>query len=183
MKPAIGSQQLQAIEIIADQLEGRAYFIDTVFDPWQTLQRHLAGAGIEHLMTEAPEALMKALDVITDASSPIAAGLFVSVRPAFSCRFRRPPRSLRMTAFLKFVLPYTRRLFAAISGRGFMNTAHIHGKDLYFGDVLDLPAAIFSWWDRSAQRAVAQIDQGSNPGVVSWAASIRPSSVVPARDF
>jgi uroporphyrinogen decarboxylase len=142
-------EQLRAIEIIADRLDGRAYFIDTVFDPWQTLQRHLAGAAIEHLMAEAPEALMKALDVITDALIAYchsslrsgSAGIFVSVAAASEI--------IPHDRFLKFVLPYTRRLFAAISGRGFMNTAHIHGKDLYFGDVLDLPAAIFSWWDRS----------------------------------
>jgi uroporphyrinogen decarboxylase len=29
-----------------------------------------------------------------------------------------------------------------------MNTAHIHGEDLYFEDVLDFPVDIFNWWDR-----------------------------------
>ncbi len=30
-----------------------------------------------------------------------------------------------------------------------MNTAHIHGDNLFFDDVLDLHAPIFNWWDRS----------------------------------
>jgi uroporphyrinogen decarboxylase len=29
-----------------------------------------------------------------------------------------------------------------------MNTAHIHGEDLFFEDVLDFPVNIFNWWDR-----------------------------------
>jgi uroporphyrinogen-III decarboxylase len=29
-----------------------------------------------------------------------------------------------------------------------MNTAHIHGEDLYFDDFLDYPVDIFNWWDR-----------------------------------
>ena len=29
-----------------------------------------------------------------------------------------------------------------------MNTAHIHGEDLYFDDCFDYPVDIFNWWDR-----------------------------------
>jgi uroporphyrinogen decarboxylase len=39
-------------------------------------------------------------------------------------------------------------VFAAVSGQGRMNTAHIHGEDLYMDDCLDFPVNIFSWWDR-----------------------------------
>ena len=59
--------QFSALEIIASHLKGRAYFIDTVFDPWQTLQRHMAGSDIERLMSSAAGPLKRALDVVTDA--------------------------------------------------------------------------------------------------------------------
>jgi uroporphyrinogen decarboxylase len=39
-------------------------------------------------------------------------------------------------------------VFEAVSGLGKMNTAHIHGNDLYFDDCLDFPVDILSWWDR-----------------------------------
>ena len=144
-------RQFEALEIIAGRLEGKAYFIDTVFDPWQTLQRHMAGARIGQLMAESPEAVTGALNVITDAliayclrSLQIgSAGIFVSVPAAGEI--------IAHDDFLQFVLPHTQRLFAAISGKGILNTAHIHGKDLYFDDLLDLPAAVFSWWDRSSR--------------------------------
>jgi uroporphyrinogen decarboxylase len=141
--------QFRALEIIADRLKGNAYFVDTVFDPWQTLQRHMAGADMLRLMMEAPDALKRALGVITEAlisysrkSLQIgAAGIFVSVPAAAEIISR--------DHFLEFVLPHTHRLLDAVSGIGIMNTAHIHGGDLHFDDILELPAAVFSWWDRS----------------------------------
>jgi uroporphyrinogen decarboxylase len=110
--------QFSALEIIADRLKGRAYFIDTVFDPWQTLQRHMAGAGIEHLMSEAPEALKQALGVITDALIAYSrkslkigsAGIFVSVPAAAEI--------VPHERFMEFVLPYTTRLLSAVSKFG-----------------------------------------------------------------
>jgi uroporphyrinogen decarboxylase len=141
--------QFSALELIAGSLKDRAYFIDTVFDPWQTLQRHMVGAGLEHLMSEAPGPLKQALDVVTDALIAYSrrsleigsAGIFVSIPAAAEI--------ISHDRFMEFVLPYTTRLLRAISGIGILNTAHIHGEHLFFDDVIDLPAAVFSWWDRS----------------------------------
>ena len=142
-------QQFRALEIIASHLKGRAYFIDTVFDPWQTLQRHMAGAGIERLMNDAPGPLKQSLDVVTDALIAYSrrsieigsAGIFVSIPAAAEI--------ISHDRFMEFVLPYATRLLNAVSGFGVLNTAHIHGEHLFFDDVIDLPAAVFSWWDRS----------------------------------
>lgn len=160
--------QFRALEIIADRLKGRAYFIDTVFDPWQTLQRHMAGAGMERLMSEVPGALKQALDVITDALIAYSrkslqigsSGIFVSIPAAAEI--------VSHDRFKEFVLPYTTRLLSAVSGFGILNTAHIHGENLFFEDVLDLPADVFSWWDRStkgpALKSIKDRIQGSVMG-------------------
>jgi uroporphyrinogen decarboxylase len=50
--------------------------------------------------------------------------------------------------FLKFIKPFSVKVFEAISHLAPMNTAHVHGDNLYFDEVLDLPVAVFSWWDR-----------------------------------
>ena len=158
--------QFNALEIIAGRLKGRAYFIDTVFDPWQTLQRHMAGADIERLMTESPEALKQALDVITDALIAYSrkslqigsSGIFVSIPAAAEIISRQ--------RFREFVLPYSTRLLSAVSESGILNTAHIHGEDLYFDDVLDLPADVFSWWDRSSKGPALKSIKDLIPGCV-----------------
>jgi len=141
-------EQFRALEIISRRLKGKAYFIDTVFDPWQTLRRNMAGENMETLMDEEPEALLRALEVITDNLTGYcrrslelgSAGIFLSI-PAGR-------EILSRERFLTFVKPFCARLLAAVAHLGRMNTAHIHGDDLFFEDVLDLPAQVLSWWDR-----------------------------------
>ncbi|MFZ0131537.1 MAG: uroporphyrinogen decarboxylase family protein [Desulfobacterales bacterium] len=141
------SRQFRALEMIARELQGRAFFIDTVFDPWQTIRR-MAGENMPTLMSEAPAALVDALEVVADnlivyCKKSLAlgsAGMFMSV-PAAS-------EIVSRDEFKKFVKPPAQKVFAAISGRGRMNTAHIHGQDLFFDDCLDFPVPVFNWWDR-----------------------------------
>jgi uroporphyrinogen decarboxylase len=142
-------EQFKALEYISAELNGKAYFIDTVFDPWQSMRRNMVGENIEALMAKEPDALLEALDIVADnlvdyckkSTSIGTAGIFMSLYGASELISREN--------FLRFVKPPAVKVFKAISGLGKMNTAHIHGEDLYFEDVLDLPVDIFSWWDRS----------------------------------
>jgi uroporphyrinogen decarboxylase len=144
-------EQFKALEYISAELNGKAYFIDTVFDPWQSMRRNMAGENIEALMANESDALLEALDVVADnlidyckKSLRIGtAGIFMSLYAASELISREN--------FLHFVKPPAVKVFKAIAGLGKMNTAHIHGEDLYFDDVLDLPVDIFSWWDRSSR--------------------------------
>ena len=141
-------EQFKALEYISVELKDKAYFIDTVFDPWQSIRRNMAGENIDALMVDAPDDLLEALDIVADnliayCKKSLAigtAGIFMSV-PAASELISREN-------FLRFVKPPAVKVFDAISGLAKMNTAHIHGENLYFDDVLDFPVDIFSWWDR-----------------------------------
>ncbi len=144
----IWGEQLRALEAIRAALVNRAYFIDTVFDPWQSLRRGLAGEQMDRLMKQYPEALMEALEMVTanliaycrESLRRGAAGIFLSIAAGDDILSRE--------AFLTFVKPYAAKLLDAIADEGPMNTAHIHGERLFFDDILDLPAPIFNWWDR-----------------------------------
>jgi len=141
-------EQFTALKYINADLKDKAYFIDTVFDPWQSLRRNMAGENIEALMADEPEAMLAALDVIADnlieyCKKSLAigtAGIFMSMYAGQDLITREN--------FLRFVKPPAMKVFEAISGLGKMNTAHIHGEDLFFEDVLDFPVNIFNWWDR-----------------------------------
>jgi uroporphyrinogen decarboxylase len=142
-------EQFKALKYISRELNGKAYFLDTVFDPWQSLRRNMAGENIEALMANEPDAMLEALDVIADnlieyCKKSLAigtAGIFMSMYAAKELISREN--------FLRFVKPPAMKVFAAVSELGKMNTAHIHGEDLFFEDVLDFPVKIFNWWDRS----------------------------------
>ncbi len=142
------AEQFKALEIIHRDLKDKAYFIDTVFDPWQSLNRNLAAENMQHLMENEREALLDALDVVTDnliaysrtAIRLGAAGIFLSIPAGEEIVSREQ--------FLTFVKPFAGKLLEAIDGQGGLTTLHAHGKDLYFDDVLDLPATVLNWWDR-----------------------------------
>ena len=141
-------EQFRALRIISRELKGRAYFIDTVFDPWQSIRRSVAGENMEHLAQNEPEALHAALSAVAEnliaysqkAIEIGAAGIFMSVPAAKEIVSRE--------IFLAFVKPHAAKVFAAVAGAAPFNVAHIHGDDLYMDDCLDFPVAAFSWWDR-----------------------------------
>jgi len=141
-------QQFKALEIIQASLKDHAYFLDTVFDPWQSLNRNLAAENMQHLMLNEPQALLEALEVIADnliAYCEISlklgtAGIFLTI-PAGA-------EILSREQFLTFVKPFANKVLKAIQGMAPMTTLHVHGQDLFFDDVLDMPAPIFNWWDR-----------------------------------
>jgi uroporphyrinogen decarboxylase len=141
-------EQFKALKVIAEELNGKAYFIDTVFDPWQSIKRNMAGETIKDLMANHPDELLGALDIVADnliayskRSLEIgSAGIFLSIAAA--------DEIIDRDNFLKFVKPPTMKVFKAIAGLGKMNTVHVHGKNLFFDDCIDFPVDIFSWWDR-----------------------------------
>ncbi len=59
-------EQLKALEMIGEEIGDTAYYIDTVFDPWQSLHRNLAAENMQHLMMNEPKALKEALEVVAD---------------------------------------------------------------------------------------------------------------------
>ncbi len=141
-------EQIEALKLIRDTLAGKAYFIDTVFDPWHTFKRSLAGENSVRLMEEEPEETLRALQIITNslidysrkAINSGAAGIFLSIVAG--------KELIEKKHFLKFVKPFARQILDAVEEPGVMNVAHIHGEDLFFEECLDLPAHVFNWWDR-----------------------------------
>jgi uroporphyrinogen decarboxylase len=159
-------QQFRALEIIQASLKDDAYFIDTVFDPWQSLNRNLAAENMQHLMLNEPQALLEALDVVADnliayckVSMQLgAAGIFLSI-PAGS-------EIVSREQFLTFVKPYANKVLKAIEGLGPLTTLHVHGQELFFEDVLDMPAPVFNWWDRGPDGPSLQYVLERIPGCV-----------------
>ena len=159
-------QQLHAVKAIAAELQGKAYFIDTLFDPWQCLLKSMAGEHLADLVRTEPDALKRALDLVADnlisySRKSIelgASGIFLSMLGSRS----EMPREL----FLEFAKPPAMKLLAAIKDLGRMNVAHIHGSGLYTEDVLDFPVPILSWEDRKAGNPGLEEIKDRWPGVV-----------------
>ena len=159
-------EQFKAIDIIGRELKGKAHFVDTVFDAWQSINRNLAAENMKQLMAEAPDALLAALDRVSDnlidyAKTVIglgASGIFLSI-PA-------GPEIVTREEFLTFVKPFARKVLEATHPLTTMNTLHVHGKELFFEETLDLPAHVFNWWDRGPKGPSLQWVKERIPGCV-----------------
>jgi uroporphyrinogen decarboxylase len=128
-------------------LRGKALFLDTVFNAWNTLKRNLVREAMPALMAQHPAALEAALGVVNAnliryAQASLArgaAGIFLSV-PATS-------ESLTLEQYERFMRPFDLQLLEAIRGKGECHVLHAHGEHLYFDRLLDYPAQALSWAD------------------------------------
>ena len=148
--------QLEAIELIANGLAGKALFVDTVFNAWNTLKRNLVKGAIQELMTVHPAAVETALGVVNDnliryAQASLergAAGIFLSV-PASQ-------ESLTREQYERFMRPYDLALLEGIGGRGECHVLHAHGERLYWDRLTQYPVHAISWADLNGGPSIAQ---------------------------
>ncbi|HEY7867761.1 MAG TPA: uroporphyrinogen decarboxylase family protein [Methylomirabilota bacterium] len=148
--------QLAVVEQVARALRGRALFLDTVFNAWNTLKRNLVREAMPALMAEQPRALEAALAVVNDnliryAQASLdrgAAGIFFSV-PATA-------ESLTLEQYERFMRPYDLAFLEAIRGRGECHVLHAHGERLHWDRLVDYPAHALSWADLNGGPSIAE---------------------------
>ena len=149
--------QLQAIEIIAHALRGRALFVDTVFNAWNTLKRNLVKDAMAELMTRHGDRLGAALravnaNLIRYAQASLergASGIFLSV-PATA-------EALTLDQYERFMRPFDIELLEAIRGRGECHILHAHGERLYLDRLLDYPVHALSWADQNGGPSIGEL--------------------------
>ena len=149
-------QQLKAIQLIAKALKGKALFVDTVFNAWNTIRRNLVKEAMPKLMTEHADALIEALKIVNQNLIRYAlatlergsSGIFFSV-PATA-------ESLTLEQFEKFMRPFDFEFLKAIAGKGECHVLHAHGEKLYLDRLLDYPVQAISWADLNGGPTIAE---------------------------
>ncbi len=150
-------QQLKALELLAQALGGKALFVDTMFNAWNTLRRNLVKEAMGDLMANHPRELEAALEVVNDnliryALASLergASGIFLSV-PA-SAEFVTPVQ------YARFMRPFDLRLLNAIRGKGEFHILHAHGEKLHLEQLLDYPVQVISWADLNGGPSIAEM--------------------------
>ncbi|HSB81990.1 MAG TPA: uroporphyrinogen decarboxylase family protein [Candidatus Methylomirabilis sp.] len=149
-------QQLKAVELVAKALQGKALFVDTVFNAWNTLRRNLVKEAMEPLMADHPAEVEAALRVVNGnlinyclaTLERGAAGIFLSV-PA-SAEFVTPEQ------YARFMRPYDLELLNAVKGKGEFHILHAHGEKLYLDQLLAYPVQALSWADLNGGPSIAE---------------------------
>ncbi len=150
-------KQLQAIELIAKALRGKALFLDTVFNAWNTLRRNIVKETMEPLMRDHPRELEAALHIVNGNLIKYAlaslergtAGIFLSV-PATE-------ESVTREQYARFMRPFDLHLLEAIKGKGEFHVLHAHGGKLYLDQLLDYPVQVLSWADLNGGPTIAEM--------------------------
>ena len=162
---SIAHEQLKAIEIISQRLQRKAYFIDTVFDPWQQLVRHVTGEYTHELTQTCPDELLAALDRVTDYVIAYAkqslqrgsAGIFLAIQASDNL----VPGGREVYA--RFIEPQAMRIMDELEGAGKLNTLHMCGTEIYTENIPQYKFPVLSWADRlPANPSIAEMKQLSS---------------------
>lgn len=138
-------EQIRALELIRDGLHGRAYFIETLFNPWNVAEKLSSKEELRRLKSENPQALLDALDVITQseiahakrALATGAAGVLLSVANANA-------QECSKEDYVKFSQPFDRRILEALPGAK-LNILHLHVEPGYLEFFDEFPAPIINY--------------------------------------
>lgn len=134
--------QIRALELIRDGLQGQAYFVETIFNPWNVAEKLSSPEDVRRLKTEKPQALLDALDVITRseinhaklALKAGAAGILLAVANANS-------KTMSREDYVRFSAPFDRHILEAVSSSR-LNILHLHTDRAQLDVFHDFPAPV-----------------------------------------
>lgn len=137
--------QIRALELIRDGLNGDAYMIETVFNPWNVAQKLSSKQELLNLKEQNPQAVLDALDVITQsevahakrALATGASGILFSVANANS-------DELSPADYQKFSRPFDQRFMESVSGAR-LNFLHLHVEPGYLAQFHGFTAPVINY--------------------------------------
>jgi uroporphyrinogen decarboxylase len=127
-------QQIRALELIRDGLNGEAYFLETLFNPYKVAEKLSSEDAVLKLRQEQPQRLLDMLEVIAKSQASHAkraigagaSGIFLAIANSLDHEYQ------------KFSAPFDKMILAAVSTAP-LNVLHIHG------DKID-PAHFYHGW-------------------------------------
>jgi len=137
--------QIRALELIRNGLDGQTYFIETLFNPFNVAEKLSSPEEVRRLKNEKPQALLDALDVITQseirhakrALATGAAGILLAVANANDAAMSRDD-------YVRFSAPFDRRILEAVRTAR-LNILHLHTDRDQLSVFRDFPAAAINY--------------------------------------
>ena len=124
-------EQIRALELIRDGLQGECHFIETIFNPWDQAGKISSPEEVRRVKEENPQKLLDALEVIAKsegnharlAVEAGASGVFLAITNA-------QEGILTPEEYEEFCEPFDRMILDAVSDAP-LNTLHLHGDKVY----------------------------------------------------
>lgn len=124
-------EQLVALELIRDGLNGQKHFLETLFNPWKVAENLSSPEAVLQLMRDKPQALLDALEAIAQSEANHArAALERGASGVFLAIANAQQGFLTRDQYRKFSEPFDRIVLAAAKDSP-LNTLHLHGDKVF----------------------------------------------------
>ena len=141
-------RELEALRLILEGRSDDVPVLHTVFAPL-TIARKLAGDRLLSDLKDFPEAVMAALDVITETVIRYAAAVVQAGADGIFYASQDASRDvLDEGQHSRFGMPYSSRVLESLKGAAVFTVLHLHGRHIYFDRKSTLPVAAVNWHDR-----------------------------------
>lgn len=124
-------EQVRALELIRKGLGGRAWFVETVFNPWNVATKLASKDEVLRMQRDDPKRLLAALEAIAESEANHAkkalqagaAGIFLAIDNA-------QEGVLSRAEYARFSEPFDRAVLKGAAGAP-LNVLHLHGDKVY----------------------------------------------------
>ena len=149
-------RELEALRLIVAGKTDDVPVLPTVFSPL-TIARKLAGDRLSEDIRTSPKAILEALEAITETLVRYGAALTeAGADGVFFATQTGSPDVMGRDDKMQFGLLYARRVLESLTGKSAFTLLHIHGKGIYFDDLVGaLSVHAVNWHDRLTRPSLA----------------------------
>ena len=168
LDPGAGAlgRELDAVRLIRTGRADDAPILHTLFSPL-TIARKLAGDRVRDDLRAEPAPVLAALEVITETMTRYArAALEAGADGVFFATQTATPEFITADEHARWDAPYARRVLEATAAASGVTLLHIHGRDIYFDQLAELPVHAVNWHDRVTPPALGDGKRRSRGAVV-----------------
>jgi uroporphyrinogen decarboxylase len=141
-------RELEALRLILAGRSDDVPVLHTVFAPL-TIARKLSGDRLPGDLKDHPDAVMTALETITETVIRyVAAVAQVGADGIFYASQDASRDVLGEGEHARFSMPYSWRVLESLNGSTLFTMLHVHGQHIYFDRKATLPVAAMNWHDR-----------------------------------
>jgi uroporphyrinogen decarboxylase len=159
-------RELEALRLTVAGRSDDVPVLHTVFAPL-TIARKLAGDRLRVDLRDHPDAVMAALDVITETVIRYVSAVGQAGADGIFYASQDASRDvLDEGEHARFSMPYSRRVLESLNGGPLFTMLHVHGRHIYFDRKAMLPVAAINWHDRLTAPSLGDALRRSSGAVV-----------------
>lgn len=149
LSPTSGAlgQQLECIKMVKEGLPEGTPLIQTIFNPLSQAKNLVGKMNLPIHLRLCPQEVMKALMVITQTTIDfIKAAKMLGIDGIFFAIQHAQADILSSSEYDEFGVPFDLEVLKSVSDL-WLNVAHLHGNNVYFGKVSQYPVDVINWHD------------------------------------